>query len=136
MLLAPLVALSTIIEPADESSILVDEEVELNSPKTATNPLGWEWVTKDYDAGYVWTREVEVDTFGNTYIAGIFRGGSLSLDYHHALNNGGLDAFVAKFTSVGDCVWLTTFGGILDEHVEDMIVDSNGDVYVCVSVCL
>ena len=130
MLLAPLVALSTIIEPADESSILVDEEVELNSPKTATNPLGWEWVTKDYDAGYVWTREVEVDTFGNTYIAGIFRGGSFSLDYHHALNNGGLDAFVAKFTSVGDCVWLTTFGGILDEHVEDMIVDPNGDVYV------
>ncbi len=130
MLLAPLIAISTNYEIIAQSDILVDEQEDFNSAKTATNPLGWEWVTKDYDAGYVWTREVEVDTFGNTYISGIFRGGSLSLDYHHALNNGGLDVFAAKFTSVGDCVWLTTFGGILDEHVEDMIVDPNGDVYV------
>jgi len=125
-----MIALSTIFEPTETSPILVDEEPDYESVKTATNPLGWEWVTKDYDAGYVWTREVEVDTYGNTYVSGIFRGGSLSLDYHHALNNGGLDVFVAKFTSVGDCVWLTTFGGSLDEHVEDMIVDPLGDVYV------
>ena len=130
MLVAPLLSLSTFVENPDESAILVDEEEDFNSAKTATNPLGWEWVTKDYDAGYVWTREVEVDTFGNTYISGIFRGGSLSLDYHHALNNGGLDVFTAKFSSVGDCIWLTTFGGVLDEHVEDMIVDPSGDVYV------
>jgi len=130
MLAAPLAVISSNFEIPAESDILIDEQEDFNSAKTATNPLGWEWVTKDYDAGYVWTREVEVDTFGNTYIAGIFRGGSLSLDYHHALNNGGLDVFAAKFTSVGDCIWLTTFGGILDEHVEDMIVDPNGDVYV------
>ena len=98
--------------------------------KTATNPLGWEWVTKDYDAGYVWTRSVEADPYGNSYISGVFRGGSLSLDHHHANNNGGLDVFIAKFSSQGDCIWLTTFGGSLNEHVEDMIVDPAGDLYV------
>ena len=130
MIFAPLVALSSVVERSDESLILIDEEPDFDSGKTATNPLGWEWVTKDTNAGYVWTREVEVDSFGNTYVSGIYRGGSLSLDYHHALNNGGLDVFVAKFSSLCDCVWLTTFGGVLNEHVEDMIVSSSGDVYV------
>jgi hypothetical protein len=127
MLTAPLSAFFV----ADElQENLETEPVASTSGRVATNPLGWEWVTKDYDAGYVWTREVEVDAYGNTYVSGIFRGGSLSLEYHHALNNGGLDVFVAKFSSLGDCVWLTTFGGTLDEHVEDMILDSSGDVYV------
>jgi hypothetical protein len=77
----------------------------------ASNPLGWEWVTKDYDAGYVWTRAVETDSSENSYIAGVFRGGSLSLNQHHALNKGGLDVFVAKIDGNGLCNWLTVFGG-------------------------
>ncbi|HIF04176.1 MAG TPA: hypothetical protein EYQ80_01810, partial [Candidatus Poseidoniales archaeon] len=98
--------------------------------RTATNPLGWEWVTKDQNAGFVWTRSVETDANQNTYVAGIFRGGSLSLDQEHALNAGGLDAFVAKFASNGDVLWLTSFGGELNEHVEDMLVDGSGNVVV------
>ena len=114
----------------DEETNIVELEKQETSARTATNPLGWEWVAKDHDAGYVWTRSVETDSNQNTYIAGIFRGGSLSLDQEHALNSGGLDAFVAKFSSNGDVLWLTTFGGELNEHVEDMLVDGAGNVVV------
>ena len=112
----------------DEAPEFTPQETHDTSARTATNPLGWEWVTKDHDAGYVWTRSVETDSNQNTYIAGIFRGGSLSLDQEHALNAGGLDAFVAKFSTNGDVLWLTTFGGELNEHVEDMLVDGSGNV--------
>ena len=126
MLLSVLSGMAT-IEEVDE---FVEVETQETSARTATNPLGWEWVTKDHDAGYVWTRSVETDSNQNTYIAGIFRGGSLSLDQEHALNAGGLDAFVAKFSTNGDVLWLTTFGGELNEHVEDMLVDGAGNVVV------
>ena len=114
----------------EEKTEFVEVDIQESTARTATNPLGWEWVTKDHDAGYVWTRSVETDSNQNTYIAGIFRGGSLSLDQEHALNAGGLDAFVAKFSTNGDVLWLTTFGGELNEHVEDMLVDGAGNVLV------
>ena len=126
MLLSVLSGMATIEEKAE----FVEMETQETSARTATNPLGWEWVTKDHDAGYVWTRSVETDSNQNTYIAGIFRGGSLSLDQEHALNAGGLDAFVAKFSTNGDVLWLTTFGGELNEHIEDMMVDGAGNVVV------
>ena len=126
MLLSVLSGMATI----EEKTEFVEVDTQESSARTATNPLGWEWVTKDHDAGYVWTRSVETDSNQNTYIAGIFRGGSLSLDQEHALNAGGLDAFVAKFSTNGDVLWLTTFGGELNEHVEDMMVDGAGNVVV------
>ena len=130
MLAAPLVALSINNEMVDESTVLGEDDEALNSAKVATNPLGWEWVAKDTDAGFVWTRSVETDSSQNSYIAGIFRGGSLSIDNQHALNEGGLDAFVAKFDSSGSVLWLTSFGGVLNEYVEDMLVDGSGNVVV------
>lgn len=130
MLAAPLVALSTNFEMTDEYVVLDEGDEALNSAKVATNPLGWEWVAKDTDAGFVWTRSVETDSSQSSYISGIFRGGSLSIDNQHALNEGGLDAFVAKFDTSGNVLWLTSFGGVLDEYVEDMLVDDSGNVVV------
>ena len=126
MLLSVLSGMATI----EEKTEFVEVDIQESTARTATNPLGWEWVAKDHDAGYVWTRSVETDSNQNTYIAGIFRGGSLSLDQEHALNAGGLDAFVAKFSTNGDVLWLTTFGGELNEHVEDMLVDDVGNIIV------
>ena len=58
MLAAPLVALASNVDVIDESVILEEDNEALNSAKVATNPLGWEWVAKDTDAGFVWTRSV------------------------------------------------------------------------------
>ena len=46
------------------------------------NPLGWEWVEKDDETGYVWIREVESYVDGTSYVAGIFRGGG-AVSYTH-----------------------------------------------------
>ena len=47
------------------------------------------------------------------------------------LNHGGLDVFIGHYTynsGNGYWSWLQTFGGESDEYLEDMIVDSNGDL--------
>ncbi|MEC7601838.1 MAG: hypothetical protein VYB83_03405, partial [Candidatus Thermoplasmatota archaeon] len=104
----------------------------------ATNPLGWEWVNKDKDAGYTWVKEVEGQSNGSFFAAGIYRGGSLNLQSGtittnsiQVLNHGGLDVFIGHYTynsGNGYWSWLQTFGGESDEYLEDMIVDSNGDL--------
>ena len=114
---------------------------ESSSPQnsvTATNPLGWEWVNKDKDAGYTWVKEVEGQSNGSFFVAGIYEGGSLNLQSGttttnsiQVLNNGGLDVFIGHYTynsGNGYWSWLQTFGGESDEYLEDMIVDSNGDL--------
>ena len=118
-------------ETDDESLLSLNESGE-NSRMTigGGNPLGWEWVQKDSDAGYTWVRAVKGEATGGMYVAGIFRGGSISLDQHHALNNGGLDVFVAHLDSSGDWSWMTTLGGVLDEYVEAMELDSSGDLVI------
>ena len=118
------------------------EEDEPTFPSVgATNPLGWEWVNKDTDAGFTWVKEVEGQSNGSFYVAGVFLGGSLNLESTqggiHApkaiLNNGGRDVFVGHYTynsGNGFWSWLSVFGGSEDEHVEDMILDSTGDLIV------
>ena len=114
---------------------------ESSSPENsiaATNPLGWEWVNKDKDAGYTWVKEVEGQSNGSFFVAGIYEGGSLNLQSGttttnsiQVLNHGGLDVFIGHYTynsGNGYWSWLQTFGGESDEYLEDMIVDSNGDL--------
>ena len=119
----------------------VEELPEITLPGNsivATNPLGWEWVNKDKDAGYTWVKEVEGQSNGSYFAAGIYRGGSINLrsgttttDSISVFNHGGLDVFVGHYTynsGNGYWSWLETFGGESDEYLEDMIIDSNGDL--------
>ena len=118
-----------------------DKLHEISSPEysvATANPLGWEWVNKDKDAGYTWVKEVEGQSNGSFFAAGIYRGGSLNLQSGtittnsiQVLNHGGLDVFIGHYTynsGNGYWSWLQTFGGESDEYLEDMIVDSNGDL--------
>ncbi len=110
------------------------EEDEPTFPSVgATNPLGWEWVNKDTDAGFTRVMQVEGQSNGSFFVSGVFKGGSLNLENRMILNKGGYDAFVGHYTynaGNGYWSWLTSFGGIEDEYVEDMILDSSGDIVI------
>ncbi len=86
---------------------------------------------------YQWTlvagegegRATAVDAAGNVYVAGNFRGtatfGTVSLT-----STGGFDAFVAKFTSAGTCVWAVRGGGSASDNAVGVAVDASGNVYI------
>ena len=60
-----------------------------------------------------------------------FQSGTTTTNSIQVLNNGGLDVFIGHYTynsGNGYWSWLQTFGGESDEYLEDMIVDSNGDL--------
>ncbi len=92
------------------------------------NPLGWEWVEKDDEAGYVWIREIEALVDGTAFVSGIFRGGGVHLDSHYVLNAGGHDIFIGKRNYDNKWLWLSVIGGSGDEYVNDMVFDQNNDL--------
>ena len=115
----------------------VPEYLEDNEPSfpsvSATNPLGWEWVNKDTDAGFTRVMQVEGQSNGSFFVSGVFKAGSLNLENRMILNNGGYDAFVGHYAYNGGngyWSWLTSFGGTEDEYVEDMIFASSGDLVI------
>lgn len=77
-------------------------------------------------------RAVATDAAGNVYIAGTFRG---TVDFDpsgstaNLISKGGNDVFVAKYTSLGVLVWAKSFGNAANDLVNDLAVDSSGNVY-------
>jgi len=49
------------------------------------------------------------------YVSGRF-GGPYSIDAHQALVRGGEDAFLAKFDYSGNCLWLKSAGGVMNDR--------------------
>ena len=77
------------------------------------------------------SKTVDVDSNGNTYIAGR----TLSTDLQMANSSqmglgGGFDVFVAKFDSSGSLEYSTYIGGGGDDKAEYIRVDANGNVYI------
>ena len=68
-------------------------------------------------------RAVSVDNAGNSYIVG-HTAGSLGV------SAGGIDAFIAKYDSNGNQVWLRQFGTVASDAAYGVALDSAGDVYV------
>ena len=76
---------------------------------------------------------VALDSSGNVYVAGRFRG---TADFdpgsgtQNLTSNGGEDGFVVKLDSNGDFVWAKSFGGAQTDVARGVAVDSAGNVYV------
>ena len=81
------------------------------------------------DRGY----GVAADSFGNVYVTGEFRGGTVDFnpgggDPH--TSNGGTDALLSKFGSLGNFEWARTWGGSSTETGYGVAIDGSGNVYV------
>jgi Putative Ig domain/Beta-propeller repeat len=79
-------------------------------------------------------RSIAVDTNGNIYTTGTFRGVDTDFDPSTGgtlplTSNGGNDVFVSKLNSSGNIVWAKSFGGSADEQSYSIAVDGSGNVY-------
>jgi len=77
---------------------------------------------------------IAVDTTGNIYVVGSFEDtaifGAILWVPLGLVSAGGSDAFVAKYDSSGNMVWVRGLGGPGNDVAHDVAVDGNGNVYV------
>ena len=70
-----------------------------------------------------------VDAAGNLYEAGGFRGtavvGNVALT-----SRGGVDSYLAKYTSAGQLAWVRVLGAAGEDHAFDVALDAAGNAYV------
>lgn len=84
---------------------------------------------------YSATGNITTDTAGNVYITSAFSDSAMSFGSFTVINTTpaghNTDIFVAKLSSSGTVLWLTSFGGTGNESATGIAVASNGNVYVC-----
>lgn len=75
--------------------------------------------------------DAAIDTEGNIYVTGDAWSSDLpALNGYDLTYNGSVDAFVAKFSSNGEIMWLTYLGGDNDDEGRGIAVDSGDNIYV------
>ena len=95
----------------------------------------WDYATVFYDdsgtqlsvnrvtgtsSGFDRAQAVKMDVLGNVYITG----GSYE-------NGVGQEVKTVKIAPTGNVIWVKTYGGSSDDTGNDLVVDANGNVYVC-----
>jgi len=77
--------------------------------------------------------DIVPDNNGNVYVAGYTISTSSNMATTGAFQtsaSAGYDGFIAKYTSKGQRIWGTYFGGTGDEYIRAIALDKNGDLYV------
>lgn len=83
------------------------------------------------DPGEILTA-IGCDTMSNIYLAGRFQSTTdlnPGPDVNEHISNGLSDAYLMKLDQDGNYIWSKSFGGQFNDSVEDLAVDSSGNVY-------
>ena len=72
---------------------------------------------------------VRVDRHGDIWLVGTFEE-SVTFGDDVLTNNGEYDIFLARFNSDGDHQWTQSWGGRGAEHVEDLALDRDGNIFI------
>ncbi len=91
-----------------------------------------QWVKLFEGLGDVFLEGVSADANDDIYVATTFNGATnfdSDGDETHD-DNGGDDVALSKFNSDGDHIWTKTFGGALDDSVDNIKIDVQGNLYV------
>src|ERR1700741_2339135 len=89
----------------------------------------WQWV-KSYGGGsYDMGLKVTTDLHNNIYLTGISVD-AFAFDTCHISSLGGYDAFVAKFTTSGQCIWAKNTIGAGNEEGTCISISPLGSIYV------
>jgi len=92
---------------------------------------GYHWgaSTSDYET----VNDITLDDSGDIYLAGTF-GGTVDFDPGPGpvpvTAEGATDAYVSKFDSDGNFLWVQTWGGYHPDNAYGVAVDSAGDIYI------
>jgi hypothetical protein len=73
---------------------------------------------------------IAVDTSGNSYVAGSFKGSTIVFGSTTLTNSGHADIFIVKYDSLGSPVWAKSSGGTLEDAVNAVSTDKFGYCYV------
>jgi hypothetical protein len=97
--------------------------IEIPNEITADLNLEEEWVAwyEGPDSDNEWAFKLAVDEFGNSYVTGI--------SYY---NKTGFDFVTVKYDTLGNLLWMARYSGPgnNDDYVKDLVIDSNGNVYI------
>lgn len=71
------------------------------------------------------------DSENSIYVAGTFSSEKLEPQEGFQLNNNGIsDVFLIKYSTAGNIVWAKSFGGSKGEAVNDICIDSEGNIFI------
>jgi len=108
----------------------IDNQTNLGSTDVFTGKLKWDsfetlWSrhfgTKSTDR----SKKIGLDSLNNVYVTGITEG-----DFNGKKHLGKEDVFLIKYDSSGLKKWTRQIGSSASDNVEDLYVDSNGNVYI------
>lgn len=87
----------------------------------------WEWVKSIGGSG---SDSVVDIRFKNNflYVAGNFSSSTIEWDHTTLTNRGGRDIFIAKLDTNGNTIWVKSFGGAVNDNVQQLEVSNNGVV--------
>ena len=75
--------------------------------------------------------DVEIDSQGNSYVAGYITGETaFDINVAEQISPGNGDVYISKYNTNGDLVWVKRFGGNLSDRAYDLAIDENDQVYV------
>lgn len=77
---------------------------------------------------------VEVDSFGNSYVVVSFTQSTDAdpgVAFVEVFSQGHRDFLISKFAEDGSFLWSIAIGGAGEDHVRDMAIDPNGNIYLC-----
>ncbi len=91
----------------------------------------YEWAKTFTGANYDYAKDMVMDKLGNVYIAGYFSSPTLTID-NIVLENYSIhrDGYIAKLNSNGDVLWAKVIGGIGDEEVSFIEIDTMNNIYI------
>ena len=93
-----------------------------------TPAVGFGYAVGGDTTGYSVSHAVATDAAGNAYITGFFQG-TLHLGSTTLTSSSSNDAFMAKYSSTGACVWAAHLGAGAIASGSGIAVDSTGNVY-------
>jgi hypothetical protein len=89
-----------------------------------------EWIRAVEGSGYARAKAIAVDKIGNVYFGGDFFGQNAPTGANAFTSNGGSDAFMTSWNSLGQFRWSKTWGGIGNDLCKGIVVNSLLDVYM------
>lgn len=107
---------------------------------TLTGPGGFIAKLDAQNGNFIWVRKVDADltsvalsSQGNVFVTGSFAA-TIQVDGTTLTSQGGLDVFMARFSSAGILAWATRAGGVGSDVGSGIAVDESGRPYVTGSV--
>ena len=90
---------------------------------------GFRWASRAGGSGQDYGTGIAVDSEGNTFVCGYFRGQARFEEYALA-GKGEADIFLAKYDRVGKLVWVRQVGGSADDFARGVAIDAEGNCYL------